>query len=232
MSKIQEIDYSVDLLKAILWQYNDAAKLQSILEQKQSWYTENQEKFWTDWFNNVFNLQTADDFGLTVWSIILDIPIVVVEEPPEPVLAPWGVGQYNNNFENGNFAGSSISAQALSIEQARTVLRMRYFQITSRGTVPEINRFLNVLFEDQAPPPYNTMPILDPDTAQEIVDPDTGLAILTPPDTSVAVLVQDNNNMTAQYVFFAPIPAKLQFIFENYDILPRPAGVQVTYIYS
>src|ERR1700733_14966336 len=71
---IQQFDFSVNLLQAILWQYNDAINLQALLEAKDSWYFNNQTQFWNHWFNNVFNLATANDFGLAVWSIILGQP--------------------------------------------------------------------------------------------------------------------------------------------------------------
>ncbi len=35
---IQNFDYSVNLLQALLWQYNEAKNLQGILEAKQTWY--------------------------------------------------------------------------------------------------------------------------------------------------------------------------------------------------
>lgn len=197
MAKIQEFDFSVDLMRALLWQYNDAENLQSILQSKQDWYNENQANFWNDWYNDVFNLMTANNFGLTVWSIILDIPIVVVSQPPDTGEIPWGFEAYSENYNNGNFAGSSSPIQTLTTEQARTVLRMRYFQITSRGTIPEINRFLSILFELEG-----------------------------------GAFVRDNLDMNMEYVFLFPIPSKLQFIFENYDILPRPAGVEVSYVYE
>ena len=132
MSRKQELDYSVDLLKAILWQYNDASRLQSILQSKQDWYDENQRDFWENWYNDVFNLQTANEFGLSVWAIILDIPIIVQVEPPDPDFIRWGFGGYHLNYDNSNFAPASGGVQALTVEQARTVLRMRYFQITPR----------------------------------------------------------------------------------------------------
>ena len=91
MSTIQEFDYSVDLLKAILWQYNESPNLLSLVTQKQEWYTQNQSEFWSDWYTNVFNLQTANLFGLAVWSIILNVPLYVpyVPEPDDkPPMPP------------------------------------------------------------------------------------------------------------------------------------------------
>lgn len=145
MSQIQAFDFSVDLLRALLWQYNDAARLEGLLQQKQDWYNANQKAFWEDWARDVFDLRTANDFGLGVWAIILDIPLAVasaVDPSDKPI---WGFGQYRENFTNGNFA--SISNSALSTEQKRLVLRLRYFQLVTTGAVPEINAFFAYLFE-------------------------------------------------------------------------------------
>lgn len=151
MSGIQEFDFSVDLLKAILWQYNDAANLQGILEQKQAWYDLNQQAFWEEWRVNVFDLTTANQFGCTVWSIILNIPIIVVTEPPPSDKIGWGFDDLHENFTHGNFAPASAGTLTLTVEEARQVLRMRYFQITTRGSVTEINQFMNYLFAADGP---------------------------------------------------------------------------------
>lgn len=193
MPTIQEFDYSVDLLSALLWQYNSAPALQSLLTQKQAWYDENQTAFWESWEQNVFDLQTADKFGLSVWAIILDIPIIVVVTPPSNVVG-LGWNSLHKNFTHGNFRATNGS-QELTVEQARTVLRMRYFQITTRGTIPEINHFIEILFGDLG-----------------------------------GGYVADNYDMTMTYNFNFVVPSSLNYIFANYDILPRPAGVAVSYI--
>lgn len=145
MSRIQEFDFSVDLLKAILWQYNDAEKLQSILQQKQDWYTINQTQFWEDWRRDVFDLRTANDFGLSVWSIILDIPLGVDTGAPENTNLAYGFGQYHKNYNNGNFKTSGSSFVTLTTDQKRIVLQLRYFQLITKGAVPEINEFLHYI---------------------------------------------------------------------------------------
>lgn len=142
--QIQAFDFSVDLLRALLWQYNDAARLETLLRQKQEWYDANQTVFWQDWTRDVFDLRTANDFGLAVWAIILNIPLVVASQADPSDKPIWGFGQYRENFNNGNFA--SISASQLSTEQKRLILRLRYFQLVTRGTVPEINEFFAYLF--------------------------------------------------------------------------------------
>lgn len=148
MSGIQTFDFSVDLLRALLWQFNDAARLQSLLTQKQAWYDTAQSEFWEDWVRDVFDLRTANDFGLTVWAIILGVPLSMPgeEDQNKPV---WGFGEYRVNFTNGNFA--PVYQRPLTTEQRRIVLRLRYFQLTTRGTVPEINAFFADLFSDLGP---------------------------------------------------------------------------------
>ena len=81
--KIESYDFSVNLMRALLWQYNDAENLQSVLQQKQDWYTINQTEFWQDWYDNVFNLLTANQFGLNVWAIILGLPLNVTLAPSD-----------------------------------------------------------------------------------------------------------------------------------------------------
>lgn len=154
MSQIQQFDYSVDLLRAILWQYNDAERLQTLLQGKQDWYNTNQRDFWNNWYRDVFDLRTANDFGLAVWAIILGVPLVVASQGDLPGKPIWGFGQYRKNFNNGNFA--SISASQLTTEQKRLVLQLRYFQLYTRATVPEINEFLAKLFA-----PYGTAYVVD-----------------------------------------------------------------------
>jgi hypothetical protein len=57
----------------------------------------------------------------------------------------FGFGAYYENFNNGNFA--SLSSSSLTTDQKRLVLQLRYFQLTTRGTIPEINEFFAYLFE-------------------------------------------------------------------------------------
>lgn len=187
---VQELDLNVDLLKAILWQYNDAQGLRTLLERKAEWYGVNQSAFWSDWIADVFDLRTANDFGLSVWGRILAVPLVAAADGSgsRPV---FGFGEHNLNFYNSNFGRNADGVVNLTTEQKRLVLRLRYFQLTSNGTVPEINRFLAQLFGDQG-----------------------------------RVYVLDSLDMEeAVYVFTFRPAASVLFVFEKFDLLPRPAGV-------
>lgn len=146
MTQVQQVDFAVDTLQAILWQYNDATRLQSLLTDKQAWYNTNQAGFWSDWLTDVFDMQTANDFGLAVWAIILDLPITV-DLPPSPTNYPaWGFDPFGMTFDNGNFGTDDTQNVRLTTGQKRLALRLRYFQLTTDGTVYAINRFIGDLF--------------------------------------------------------------------------------------
>lgn len=194
---IQIFDFSVDLLKVILWEYNKALNAQGLLVAMQNWFTENQTNFWQNWVRDVFDLRTANEFGLSVWSIILQIPLFV-NTPPDPDKPTFGFDLPSyGNFDNSNFTDSEGSSYDLPIETKRLALRLRYFQLVTCGAVPEVNRFLAYLFADYG-----------------------------------QVYLADYGNMTQAYVFNFPVPADWAYLFNNFDILPRPAGVGSTWIDS
>lgn len=188
MSRIQEFDFHVDLLRAVLWQYDGAAGLQSLLRSKSDWYEENQEKFWTDWVRDVFNLQTADDFGCSVWGVILGVPLSI-GQPGTGARPVWGFGVHNQNFEHGNFGRDSAGVAGLTLEQKRLVLRLRYYQLVSDGSAPFSNMALRDVFG-------------------------TGYVL-------------DRLDMTATYVFPTELSSSVRLVLEYYDLLPRPAGVEI-----
>jgi len=191
MTDIQKFDASVNLMQSILWQYEDAEKLKSLIAAKNAWTNTNQEKFWKDWYRNVFNVDTANAFGLSIWARILNIPLHV--DVAEKDDTPFGFGASNQNFGNGNFGVDPGSTQKLSLDQQRMVIKLRYFQITSRCTVPEINDFLAYMFNGVG-----------------------NAYVLDPKDMSFAT-----------YIFGFTPDSQLQFILEEYDLLPRPAGAGV-----
>ena len=208
MATIQEFNYDVNLLRAILWQYNESTNLLSLVTQKQEWYNVNQTEFWTDWYNNVFNLQTANFFGLAVWSIILNISMYVPYEPEPDDKPIWG---FNNNasyptLENTyvNFGMGNFSTRndviVLTEEEQRFLLRLRYYQLTTRGEVWDINKFLNYLVSTSNIGFTGTMYALD------------------------------DLNMTMRYAITnaSTFPLNLLDVLVKEDILPRPAGVGIT----
>lgn len=199
---IEQIDNSIDLTQSILWQYNNATNINGLINDKQAWYDTNQTGFWEDWYTHVFNLITANNFGLIVWCIILNLPFLVLIEPvTKPI---WGFNinpseNSNVNFTRGTFAPGTSSRIILTTEEQRLFLRLRYFQLVSYGDIIFTNNFLDLLFND----------------------PD-GLYV-------GGAWVLDNFDMTMTYVFNCPISNPLLQALEQYDVLPRPAGVSLMY---
>lgn len=192
MATVQQFNASVNLLQAILWQYDQAERMLSLARAKQAWYDKNLTAFWLDWYRDVFNLDTANDFGLAIWGRILGVPMSIELEPTtgRPV---WGFGTNNKNFNNAGFGRATTGTAGLTPEQKRIVLKMRYFQLTHKPTVPAINQMLKRIFGA-----YGTVFVDDPLDMGEIT-----------------------------YFFQFTPPAQLRTILDNFDILPRPAGVGV-----
>lgn len=200
--RIESFDYSINFSPTIIPQYNTATRLQTLINQKQVWYDANHTQFWEDWYTNVYNLITANDFGLCVWSIILDAPYLInyniVDKPV------WGFNKdpsenHNKNFSWGTFAVASGSRIYLTTEDQRLFLRLRYFKLTTRPTIPAINIFLDLLFNDPDGPYQG------------------------------GAWAIDNLDMSMKYVFNCNISNALFAAIQLYDVLPHPDCVALDY---
>ncbi len=118
--KILNTDNKTDLLKNIFWQYDSAEKLKSLITQKQAYYDKAFTTFWQNWYKNVFDLSTANTFGLNLWGFILNLPRQI-------------------KSKSGNVA-------ILNDEQYRILLKGQFLKFKSGGTVPEINEYLKAAF--------------------------------------------------------------------------------------
>lgn len=190
---IQPFDFGLDLKKVLLWQYENAPNIKALVQAKQAWYEANQTSLFEAYVRDIFDLNTANAFGLSVWAIILGVPIVY--NLPGAGDEGWGFGEFRFNFNNGNFQENSGTFYSLSIETARVVLKLRYYKLIGTCTVPSINRAMKDVFKD-----YGDVKVID------------GL------------------DMTQVYSFTFTPPADMKFMLDNFDILPRPAGVGSAYI--
>ncbi len=140
----RELDLNVNLLRSILWQYENADKLKALVTGQQEWINENHTKFWSDWIRDVFNLKTANAFGLAVWVRILNVPLTIERE--ENLDDVFGFGVEHENFNNGGFGTLAGATDNVSVEQARKIMLARYLTLTYAPTVPNINMILEALF--------------------------------------------------------------------------------------
>ncbi len=118
--KIQDIfTFDANLIQNILWQYDNAPVLKSLITQKDEWYDENLNGFWEKIVSDFLNINTATDWGLNLWGKILQVKRL-----------------YNVN-------GEQIS---LNTDLYRRLILGKLQLIRSNGTVPEINKYLNFVF--------------------------------------------------------------------------------------
>lgn len=148
---IQQFHFFSDLLRALLWKHNRAERLTSLAQSKQAWFDTNQGAFWDAWLRDVFDLRTANAFGLQIWARILGVRLSLPVGPSNPDKPTWGFGALYQNFGRGNFGRVGDGTIGLTTEEQRAILRLRYFQLTSRCTIPDINHALKEVFGEQGP---------------------------------------------------------------------------------
>ena len=162
-------NFDTNLLSSIIWQYDNAPNLQSLITKKNDWYNANVDQFWQDIITNFLNINTANDWGLGLWGNILQVSRTI------------------------NVNGQLTT---LSTEMFRRLILGKLSLIKSNGSVPEINAYLNFIFQDKKT------------------------------STSLGAIVRDNQDMSLYYIFnFEPTDEEMALI-NSRTFLPTPAGVQ------
>lgn len=123
----------INLLSALDWQRSAADIAKRFIENEQDWMQRNHCDFWNDWRKDVFTLSTANDFGLAVWSIILDEGIYGYEIASPEDYPNWGFGIDDENFNNGSFATENESTYEFTAAQKRIVLQLKAFKVLALG---------------------------------------------------------------------------------------------------
>ena len=153
MTGIKTFDYSIDVLRPLQWKENAAVKIHALLQNKQAWLDQNHTQFWQNFETDIFDIRTANDFGLAVWSIILDFP-VFLNPGATTFTNNWGFGNFRRNFNNANFNSSATAStedQALSTEQLRLALRLWLYRLHMDGSITQTNAILKDLFGHLGP---------------------------------------------------------------------------------
>lgn len=150
-----EYKCELDLTNAIDWQRSNAQILLAWLIKKTEWYAVNHCEFWSFWFDNIFNLDTANQFGLSVWAIILDEPAFGLTDASPDDYPAWAFGDERENFNNGNFGTNSSVGYNFSTEQIRKMLKLKAFILHMSGSVHgdsniAINTSLERIFGENA----------------------------------------------------------------------------------
>lgn len=79
--KIHDIDNSLNNLgKTVLWQYDKAIRLLSVMKHMQVLYHCAVEQFWQFWMEKVLAIDTCGALGCSVWGIFLGVPRPTVRD--------------------------------------------------------------------------------------------------------------------------------------------------------
>lgn len=187
---IHNIDFNINLLRTVLWQWenDDAAVSLAQYDQK---YADDYTQFWIDFYHNIFDIRTANQFGLIIWARILGLPLTLKNEAAGDV---WGFGTDDENFDNAPFI--TETGTSVTYGTARILLLLRRYSLELSPTIPNINFIIKEVFGQDA---------------GYVVDRPSGIP------------------MTMHYHFSISLPLELEDAFNTMDILPRPAGVLLTW---
>lgn len=148
------------------------------------------------WYALVWNVKTAQGYGLDVWGRIVGVSRVLSIESVDYL----GWREANDLTEEGFdqapwYSGSEATSNyRLSDDGYRQLIYAKAFANISDGSVLSINTILTTLFAGQGD-----------------------------------AYVRDNGDMTMTYVFrFVPTDVQVSII-QNSGVLPRPAGVGISY---
>jgi len=120
--KVANYNFSTDLSKVILWQYDDAEKLKQLVAGEQQFMDTAVTEFWNDFNTDIFNLSTCNTFGLELWGLLLGTA--------RPTYIDNGV------------------RREYSDEQYRLVLQARIYLLTFDGSAKALNQFFKMLFPE------------------------------------------------------------------------------------
>lgn len=140
---MSDYECSINILSALDWQRSNADKFKQFIQDKQDWYKTNFCDEYNNFFDDVFNLDTANDFGLSVRSIILDEKLFGEIEPARVGYPAFGFGSGKKNFGNGNFSPGAGSSYSFSTEEKRTLLKLKAYILHMSGPVSGSSTSIN-----------------------------------------------------------------------------------------
>lgn len=120
--KVANYNFKCDLSPVKLWQYDEAEKLKGLVDNMQTFMDENVQGFYENLRDNVFNLENANSFGLSIWGALLG------------VLRP-------------TYTDGGVEVE-FSDEQYRLLLRARIYLLTFDGSARALNEFFHIVFPD------------------------------------------------------------------------------------
>lgn len=116
------IDNSLkDLGKTVLWQYDRAVRLLSVIKHMQMLYHCAVEQFWEYWRTRILSIDTCSAMGCALWGMLLGVPRPTVK-------------------------GADGKERLIATEVYRRVLKGAYYFMKSKSSFPELQGYIEILF--------------------------------------------------------------------------------------
>lgn len=126
-----KIDNSIENVKVILWQYDNAPNLIGLIGKWNAFGKISVTDFWDFYRDKVINIDNADEFGLNVWGNALNVPWPSVRIPT---------------------VGGQPDVHRIDTELYRRLLKAKMFMMWKSSTVENFNTYLSFLFPDTDAP--------------------------------------------------------------------------------
>ena len=105
----------------ILWQYDNAPNFNALIAMKQNFYDDAVSDFWERWIVDVLNIQTANEFGLTLWGFLL-------------------------NLERPLYTNENDELVPIPTESYRLLLNAKLYKNSHAPTFSNVNTFIRQIF--------------------------------------------------------------------------------------
>lgn len=225
-----------DYWQTIISQYGNSTVITTLVGFFDTWLdqTQNLDTFYDD----IWNVATAQGYGLDVWGRIVGVVRTVSLAAPQYfgfleqnlTTQPFGVGGTGliYTFYAGTgplYNGETIATNySMTDSQFRTLIFAKALFNITNGSIASINAILRALFATNIANPFY----------EGFSSTNSGFPPGFGPPNPVLLpgncYVQDNLNMSMTYVFDFPLtPLQIAVITQS-NVLPAPTGVRVTFM--
>lgn len=170
MKKANE-DFGINLNPCVLWQYNDAHCLQNLLQDEHNFFDLCTNFFWENYRNLVFNVATANRYGLERWADLIGVPTYYAKTANDKyidvngnqfteaqVTAKWTEWREHYDdivkdkyadprvkvvFEPGEKA---LSFGVMTDDFLKRTIIAKFYLLDSNGSCEAINTYLSLMF--------------------------------------------------------------------------------------
>jgi len=136
-----------NLAQTIISQYGASPNLQTLLEAINQWLS--LDAAFENFFNTVWNIETASGYGLDVLGRIVGVPRTI-SAPPAPTFGFYEAGDRANFGMNGPFWEAQpsipVTTYTLSDDAYRSLILAKAAYNITDGSIPSINAILMNLF--------------------------------------------------------------------------------------